>query len=76
MDMVTTIRQNFVRSIVQRKITCTLTGKVLDFETCGVVLDKDGDPVDVFDPAALDNVRAILEPDGFKVAVAPFTEAM
>ncbi len=40
-----------IKMLVQRHIFCPLTGNLLDIRTCVVVLDKDGDPAHVFDPA-------------------------
>lgn len=66
-------RQELVKGLVQRKITCLLTGAVLDYRKCGVVLDTDGDPNDVFHESAVVIVQELLKDTEFTVAVAPFT---
>lgn len=48
--MQTHVREQLVRYLVQRAITCPITGDVLDVRTCAVVLDSDGDPAAVFSP--------------------------
>lgn len=70
--MINMMRQELVRGLVQHKITCAFTGRALDYRQCGVVLDKKGEPVDVFHESAVDRVRArVLE--GYSVEVAPFS---
>lgn len=58
MDMVTTVRRNMVKGLVQRTMFCQYTGTILDMDTCGVVVDSDGDPVQVISPSA---ARSILD---------------
>lgn len=41
------VRTNNVRFLVGREITCPRTGEVLDVRTCVVLLDSDGDAVQV-----------------------------
>jgi hypothetical protein len=50
MDLQEHLRTQLVRYLVQRAITCPITGDVLDVRTCAVVLDADGDPAAVFSP--------------------------
>jgi hypothetical protein len=38
------LRQEMVRYLVSKNITCPRTGEVLDFRTCVVLVDRDGDP--------------------------------
>lgn len=75
-EMERTVRQEMVRALVMRRITCRFTGRVLDMDTCAVVLDPDGDPMDVADPSVLEllgdaGIKAI-EDEGCSIAVAPF----
>lgn len=76
MDMQTTVRREMVRSLVMRRITCSITGQVLDMDTCAVVIDADGDPIDVADPAVMDVLPASfiekMAAKGCKMVVAPF----
>lgn len=44
------MRKSLLLNIVQRDITCRLSNKVLDIDTCVVILDSDGDPFAVFAP--------------------------
>ena len=64
------LRQNVVLALVQRNITCPVTGEVLDVRTCVVLTDADGDPAGVLSqkgwraiadgtlPDVLDKLRA------------------
>lgn len=63
------IYREVVRGLVARMIFCPLSGKALDFRTCGVLLDPDGVPVEVFHQTALDRAeRAATRLDGYTVA--------
>ena len=53
-DLATHLRKQLVRSLVQRAITCPLTGAVLDVRTVAVVNDADGDPAIVLSPEGAD----------------------
>jgi hypothetical protein len=41
-----------ILGLVQMKIFCNITGKVLDYRTCKVLFDKDGLPEDVIHESA------------------------
>lgn len=66
-----TIWQSLVRYLVQRDITCRLTGKVLDMDTCVVFVDADGDPAQVYHesvrPALIPEILASLEAKGYRL---------
>lgn len=67
------MRLEIVRSKVQKRITCPLSGKVLDYRRCGVILDADGDPADVFHEDMLERVLGILKTrPGYLAVIAPF----
>jgi len=66
------LHRQVVRGLVMRKVVCPLSGKLLDHRTCGVVLDVDGDPVDVYHPDIHDRVRALLKGRGVTCEVAPY----
>lgn len=51
MTLQTQIHREMVRGLVQKQITCTVTGDVLDVRTCIVLVDRDGDPRHVLSPA-------------------------
>lgn len=53
-DFASKIESVWIRGIVQRQIWCPITGKVLDYRTCAVLRDGDGDPINVYDPSVLD----------------------
>lgn len=63
-----------IRFLVARDITCSVTGTVLDIDTCIVIRDTDGDPVAVFahelyeDPK-FDDFVAGMSAKGFVVQV-------
>lgn len=59
MDMQSVVRENFIRFLVQKHIFCPLTGVVLDYRTCTVILDSDGDPAQVFAPSIGEKLREI-----------------
>lgn len=46
----TVLRERMIRHLVQRKITCPVTGKVLDVRTCTVISDEHGIPEFVYAP--------------------------
>jgi len=75
-DMEKTMRREMVRSLVMRRITCRFTGSILDMDTCAVILDGDGDPMDVTDAAVLDLLddaaHAQIAAEGCSIVVAPF----
>lgn len=61
------VRKRLIRYLVMRAIVCPITGKVLDTDSCAVVLDADGDPSSVYDPevkARFEASRSDL-PEGF-----------
>lgn len=76
LDMETTMRRGMVLAMVQRQIMCRFTGDVLDVDTCAVVLDADGDPMDVASPRVLDMLTdadmAAIEAEGCSIKAAPF----
>lgn len=37
-----------IKFLVSHKIICDVTGELLDYRTCCVLLDKDGDPCAVY----------------------------
>ena len=45
------LRDNMIRSMVQHAIFCEYTQEVLDYRTCIVFLDADGDPMTVVSPS-------------------------
>jgi hypothetical protein len=53
------IYREIVLGLVQRAIWCPITNEVLDYRTCTVAYDEDGDPVAVYAP----NIREVLGPD-------------
>lgn len=63
-----TIRQNFVKFLVQKAIFCPLTGDVLDVRTCVVILDKDGDPTAVISPDGYRRMVEVAKANGFSEA--------
>lgn len=65
-----TIRQNFVKFLVQQKIFCPITGDVLDVRTCVVILDADGDPAGVISPAAYRRIAEMAEDRGLEPSFA------
>lgn len=73
------IRQEVVRGLVQYRITCPHTGKILDAESCAVLLDRDGDPTDVIHqsipPLLSDEDIAKLAAEGFTIRISPFIQA-
>lgn len=50
MTLQTAIHRELIRGLVQKQITCQVTGKVLDHRTCVVLYDRDGDPRYVMSP--------------------------
>ncbi|WP_401001016.1 hypothetical protein [Agromyces sp. GXQ0307] len=56
-DLATHLRKQLVRSLVQRAITCPLTGAVLDVHTVAVVNDADGDPAIVLSPEGAEAIK-------------------
>ena|GEM_PF-5159611 len=51
-DIVDVVRVEMVRGLVGRQITCAVTGEVLDYRTCVVLVDpQTGDPVNVVSQA-------------------------
>lgn len=60
-SMVEAIHEEWIRGLVQKQIFCPITGHVLDYRTCAVVRDADGDPVGVYDPAVLKALSPVLE---------------
>jgi len=56
------LRRNVIVNLVQRNITCPVTGEVLDVRTCVVLLDNDGDP------------RAVLSQEGWREVLAQVGE--
>lgn len=58
------MNENMIRFLVQKYITCPVTGNILDMRTCAVILDRDGDPLAVYDPsvpAELEKMRGDKE---------------
>lgn len=52
MNMIESIvRDGMITFLVQKQIFCPVTGNLLDRDTCAVMHDADGDPVQVFDPS-------------------------
>lgn len=51
MTLADILRKELKRSIIQRQITCPITGKVLDVRTAVFSVDNDGDPQTAFDPS-------------------------
>ena len=49
-DLETKMRERLTLALVQRDITCRVTGEVLDIRTCAVLVDPDGDPAYVLSP--------------------------
>lgn len=78
MNVANEIRREFLRSIVQRRITCAETGKVLDVNRCAVLIDPDGDPIDAYHESVLETItpamQARITERGYRLAVRPFGE--
>ena len=68
-----TIRQNFVKFLVQQKIFCPVTGDVLDVRTCVVILDADGDPTQVISPRAYRELLDASERTGLGILAEGYT---
>ncbi len=62
MDLKTKMHTEMIRFLVQRAIICPATGKVLDYRTCAVLLDADGDPHAVFSPDVKEAYKDLLTP--------------
>ncbi len=56
-ELETRLRNELIRYLVQRAIFCPLTGQVLDYRTCTVLLDADGDPVSVYAPIIAERAK-------------------
>lgn len=61
----TMLRKNLIKHLCGQQITCMRSGEILDYRTCVVLLDSDGDP------------RAVLSQSGYAslVAINPDTIA-
>ncbi len=57
MDIEAKLRENMVKFLVQKKIFCGFTDEVLDYRTCTVLVDSDGDPADVYSPKIAEVLR-------------------
>jgi len=55
------VRRNMVRFLVQKAIFCPWSGEVLDYRTCVVMVDTDGDPVAVMSQSAWTQILSIME---------------
>lgn len=63
-------REN-IKALVARDIICQQTGRVLDWRTCLVVRDKDGDPRMVLDPSCASHLRNRVESVGWSLDLGP-----
>lgn len=43
-ELTKSVHRHLVRFLVSKAIFCSRTGEVLDYRTCVVLLDRDGDP--------------------------------
>jgi hypothetical protein len=70
------IRSEWTVGLVQRAIACRYTGDILDARTCAVLLDREGDPVEVMSPRALDALTPAdhdaLAKQGYRLVPNPF----
>lgn len=55
------LRKNFVKYLVQNNIFCPVSGRVLDVDTCYVILDSEGDPAYVVDPAVGKQITDMID---------------
>lgn len=51
-DIQKTVDKQMLRYIIQRQITCPITGEVLDIDTACYFVDRDGCPAYVLSPEA------------------------
>lgn len=76
------LKKQMVRYIVQKYITCPVTGDVLDERTCIVVFDHEGFPLTVWSPAVGDILKkdpelvALIQERGHTIYNGPETPEM
>lgn len=51
------LHAQMVRALVQKEITCPITGHVLDLRTVAVINDRDGDPAMVLSPDGAASIK-------------------
>lgn len=73
MNLEETMRRELRRFLVQKHITCPLTGEVLDMDKSVFILDADGDPAGVFSQSGWQRALAIMDGDASKVLAAGYT---
>lgn len=60
MDLKDIVRDQLKRHLIGRRITCDVTGEVLDIRTAVFIVDRDGDPAIPVSPAGWDQRKELM----------------